>query len=247
MVALTGTDVYRDLPVSSAAQTALQRAWRIVALQPLALKPLPKEYSAKSWVIYQSAEPARDAGPPDLNHFDIAVPGHLRDVKDPLRAAAASRLLPPSSRVRVIQIGRALVPEYAARARREEADNPRYRWVGELSRRNSRRITASSRAVAVTSLMEGGANVISEAITDGVPVISSRIDGSVGLLGPDYPGLFDVGDTKSLARLMSRVESDSTFYDELKRRCMKLKPLFDPRRELQSWKQLLEEIHSSWL
>ncbi len=249
VVALTGTDLYRDLPGSGAAQTALDIAWRIVVLQPLALQALPQKYHPKARVIYQSAESTRDSNRPDvvfdIDRFDIAVPGHLREVKDPLRAAAAARLLPPSSRVRILQIGRALTVDYEMQARQEEAGNPRYRWLGELSRRNSRRITALSKVVAVTSLMEGGANVISEAIADGVPVIASRIDGSVGLLGPEYPGLFDVGDTQSLARLMSRLETDGSFYDELKNRCLKLQPLFDPGRELQSWKQLLEGVGSS--
>ena len=124
----------------------------------------------------------------------------------------------------------------------EQIENHRYRWLGELSRRDSRRIVASSRAVALTSLMEGGANVISEAVADGVPVIASRIEGSVGLLGEEYPGFFDAGDTRSLASLISRHELDDSFSRELKEACLKVKPLFDPEHELQSWKQLLEGI-----
>ena len=77
---------------------------------------------------------------------------------------------------------------------------------------------------------------------DGVTVIASRIDGSVGLLGSEYPGLFDAGDTQALANLISRQESNDSFHAELKEACLKLKPLFDPKRELQSWKQLLEGI-----
>jgi putative glycosyltransferase (TIGR04348 family) len=242
VVALTGTDLYRDLPDSIAAQTALDMAWRIVVLQPLAMERIPEPHRPKARVIYQSAVPTPDPDPPDPDRFDIAVPGHLRDEKDPFRTAAAARLLPPSSRVHVLQLGRALTPDYEELARREQAENSRYRWLGELTRRNSRRFVASSRAVALTSLMEGGANVISEAIADGVPVIASRIDGSVGLLGVDYPALFDDGDTQSLASLISRLESDSSFYADVKERCRGLRPLFDPARELESWKQLLEGI-----
>ncbi len=168
--------------------------------------------------------------------------GHLRDEKDPFRAAAAARLLRATSRVRILQMGRALTAEYEAGAKREQNENRRYRWLGELSRRASRRRIASSRAVALTSVIEGGANVISEAVADGVPVIASRIDGSVGLLGAEYPGLFDASDTQALANLISRMESDDSFRGELTDRCLKLKPLFDPMRERQSWKQLLEGI-----
>jgi putative glycosyltransferase (TIGR04348 family) len=242
VVALTGTDLYRDLPESSAAQTALDMAWRIVVLQPLAMEQIPKPHRPKVRVIYQSAMPTPDPEPPHPDRFDIAVPGHLRDEKDPFRTAAAARLLPASSRAHVLQLGRALTPHYEERARCEQAENSRYQWLGELTRRNSRRLVASSRAVALTSLMEGGANVISEAIADGVPVIASRIDGSIGLLGVDYPALFDAGDTQSLASLISRLESDSSFYTDVKELCGGLRPLFDPARELESWKQLLESI-----
>jgi len=40
----------------------------------------------------------------------VSVIGHLRDVKDPLRAAEASHLLPASSRVCIEQVGRAYTP-----------------------------------------------------------------------------------------------------------------------------------------
>jgi putative glycosyltransferase (TIGR04348 family) len=242
VVSLTGTDLYRDLPGSAVAQRALDIARRIVVLQPLALERIPAANREKARVIYQSAVPTAHRDPLDPEHFDISVPGHLRDVKDPFRAAAASRLLPATSRVRILQMGRALTAEYRARAERERIENQRYRWLGELSRRNSRGIVASSRAVALTSLMEGGANVISEAIADDVPVIASRIEGSVGLLGADYPGLFDAGDTQSLANLISRQELDAAFRAEMKEACLRLKPLFEPERELQSWKELIEGI-----
>jgi len=242
IVALTGTDLYRDLPESQAAQTALDVAWRIVILQPLAFERIPEMHHAKARVIYQSAVPTLRSAVPFPHHFDISVSGHLRDEKAPFVAADASRLLPTTSRVRILQMGRALTPEYEARAQHEQIENRRYCWLGELSRRNSRRIVAASRAVALTSVMEGGANVISEAIVDGIPVIASRIDGSVGLLGAEYPGLFTAGDTQSLANLMFRMELDGSFCAELQEHCLKLKPLFEPQRELQSWKQLLAGI-----
>ena len=245
VVAMTGTDLYRDLPGSEAAQGALELATRIVTLQPLALRRIPEIHHAKVRVIYQSAVPTTRTGLPFSRHFDIAVPGHLREEKAPFLSAAAARLLPDASNVRILQMGRALTPEYEARARREEIENRRYRWLGELSRRDSRRIVAASRAVALTSIMEGGANVISEALVDGVPVIASRIDGSVGLLGADYPALFPADDTQSLANLFSRIELDDRFRAALQERSMALKPLFQPMRELQSWEQLLAELRQS--
>src|SRR5258708_1241347 len=129
VLALTGTDLYRDLPESSAAQRSLELAWRIVVLQPLAIERIPEPHRAKARVIYQSAVPTPNPNRPDPDHFDIVVPGHLRYEKDPFRAAAAARLLPASSRVRILPIGRALTAAYEARAQREKIENPRYCWL----------------------------------------------------------------------------------------------------------------------
>ena len=239
VVALTGTDVYRDLPDDADAQRALALAYRLVVLQPLAMNRLDAAYHAKTQVIYQSAEPARGRSQPSADFFDICISGHLRSEKDPFRAAAAARLLPIASRIRILHAGGALTPEFADRARREQNENPRYRWLGELRRGEARGLAASCRAVALTSRMEGGANVISEAIVDGVPVIASEIDGSVGLLGGDYAALFPVGDTEALARLMRRFEEDGAFYQTQMQTCMQLQPLFAPERERAEWRRLL--------
>jgi glycosyltransferase involved in cell wall biosynthesis len=90
--------------------------------------------------------------------------------------------------------------------------------------------------------MEGGANVISEALAASVPVLSSRISGSIGMLGLDYPGYFPVGDTQALADLLMCAEADARFYTALKKRCERLRPLVDPAREQQSWAGLLREL-----
>ncbi len=149
----------------------------------------------------------------------MCVLGHLRPVKDPFRTALAARLLPASSRVRVLHLGAALSEEMAERARQEAAANPRYRWLGELPRWRALRVLGRCRLLALTSEMEGGANAISEAAALSVPVIASRIGGSVGLLGADYPGYFPVGDTAALARLLERAETDTRFYRTLRRGC----------------------------
>jgi putative glycosyltransferase (TIGR04348 family) len=244
IVALTGTDLYRDLAQDPRAQQAVDLATRLVALQPLAARELSGRVRRKLRIIYQSAR--RTPGPrrPTRRHFDVCVVGHLRDVKDPFRVALASRLLPESSRIRVVQVGLAMDREMARLARREEARNPRYRWLGEKPRWQARRIIARSRLLVSSSVLEGGANVISEAAVDGVPVAASRIPGAVGLLGPGYPGYFPVGDTKALARLLARAETDRAFYANMKSWCARLAPLFDPRREEAAWDALLREITS---
>src|SRR5713101_2290159 len=253
IVALTGTDLYRDLRTNHRAQKSLEIANRIVVLQPKALEKLRPAWRDKARVIYQSVEAFRGsasktkANKAHLDErsngsFDVCVIGHLRAVKDPFRAALAARSLPSSSRIRILQMGSAMSDGMAARARKEMRANPRYEWLGELPRSHVRRILAKSRLNVVPSRIEGGANVVSEAITASVPILASRIDGNVGILGADYPGLFAVGDTQQLARLLARAESDREYLGGLRDRSKKLTPLFDPTREEKSWADLISEL-----
>ena len=244
IVALTGTDLYRDLGKNQLPLESLEIATRIVALQPKAVEELRPKWRHKTRIIYQSVEPflrATTRSLPD-NSFDVCVVGHLRAVKDPFRTAMAARLLPSSSRIRVLQIGQAMTPAMDRRARAEVRRNERYRWLGEQSRSRTLQILAQSQVCVVSSRLEGGANVISEAIVALVPILASRIAGNVGILGEDYPGLFEVGNSQALARLMQRAECEPPFLAQLKRRVKKLAPLFDPVREEKAWSDLINEL-----
>ena len=250
IVALTGTDLYRDLRAGTSARASLELATRLVVLQPKALDELEPGLSEKTVVIYQSVEsrphagraarhsPTRDS----RRSFVVCVIGHLRPVKDPFRAAMAVRLLPASSQIRILQIGSAMTKAMARRARAESKRNRRYRWLGEQPRWRVRRILARSQLTVLSSRMEGGANVLSESLVASVPVLGSRIPGNVGVLREDYPGYFTVGDTRGLAQLLKRAENDAAFYAYLSTRCRKLARLFDPGREEQAWANLLDEI-----
>jgi len=95
----------------------------------------------------------------------------------------------------------------------------------------------------LTSHDEGGANVVSEAIAAGVPVLSSDIPGSRGLLGDDYPGYFPVGDTEALADALLAAETDRDgFHQRLQQKCEDLHELVDPHRERAAWSTLLTEL-----
>ena len=246
VLALTGTDVYRDLQRNARARKSLDLANRIIVLQPYALRELTAKERKKARVIYQSVarlpvqkKPRRAAVG---DHFEICVVGHLRPVKDPFRAAMAARQLPGSSRLRINQVGRALSKSLERRAQREMQINRRYRWLGELSRARAWRVMAQSRLCVISSRMEGGANVLSEAIVAGVPALASRIDGNVGILGENYPGLFRFGETAELRKLLLRAEADPQFLKDLGRRIKPLAPLFNPVREKRAWAGLLAEL-----
>jgi putative glycosyltransferase (TIGR04348 family) len=243
VVALTGTDLYGSLHTYPEAQRAVNVATRLIVLQPLGLAELPEAARAKARVIYQSVPSPKSSAAPRRDRFEVCVLGHLRPVKDPFRTALAARLLPPVSRLNVLHLGAALSPEMAEQARSEAAVNPRYRWLGEMPRGRALRLMGRCRLLVLTSESEGGANAISEALAASVPVLSSRIAGSIGLLGADYPGYFPVGDASALAKLLERAESDSDFYRTLQQWCARLRPLIDPARERQSWADLLMELH----
>jgi putative glycosyltransferase (TIGR04348 family) len=249
VVALTGTDLYRDIRTSRHAQRSLEEADRLIVLQPCGLEELPARLRGKTRVIYQSAK--RRGKPAGRSRrratFEVCVLGHLRPEKDPLRVALALRRLPAASRVRVTHAGQALSPALAQKARAAMARDARYRWLGEVSGERARRILARSDALVLSSRLEGGANVVSEAIAAGVPVLASRIPGNVGLLGARYPGFYPVGDTAALARLLSRAEADEAFYRRLVEWCAALRPLVDPARERAAWESLLRELTAARL
>jgi putative glycosyltransferase (TIGR04348 family) len=244
VVALTGTDLYGDIRSSPEARRSLELATRLVLLQPAGMEELSDALRDKARVIYQSAEAPGEPVETPADSFDVCVLAHLRAVKDPFRAALAARLLPRGSRVRILQVGGALSAEMAEQARAEAASNPRYLWLGDLPHREALRVLAASHLLVLSSLMEGGANVISEALALSLPVLASRIPGSTGLLGQDYPGLFPAQNTEALCRLLSRAESDPGFYRELCSWCQGLAPLVAPERERESWRCLIEELRA---
>jgi glycosyltransferase involved in cell wall biosynthesis len=96
----------------------------------------------------------------------------------------------------------------------------------------------------LTSELEGGANVLSEALAAGTPVLASRIACTEALLGADYPGLFPFGSTRGLARLLARIERDEGFLEELARRCRARRALVSPAKERAAWRNLLRELHA---
>ncbi|MGH9449763.1 MAG: selenoneine biosynthesis selenosugar synthase SenB [Terriglobia bacterium] len=247
LLALTGTDLYRDLARSRRAQKSLDLATRLIVLQPKASEELKPRLREKVRVIYQSAEALRTAplergDRRSKQAFDVCVIGHLRPVKDPFRAALAARRLPAASRIRILHLGAAMNEGMARRARAEMNVSPRYQWLGDASPRRVRQVLRQCALCVLSSRMEGGANVVSEAVVAGVPLLTSRIPGSVGLLGESYPGYFKTGDTAGLARLLQRAENDPAFLRKLRSSCRKLAPRFVPSRERKAWEGLLEEL-----
>ena len=241
VLALTGTDLYRDIRIDADAKRSMQLATRLIVLQEMGLAELASGLRRKTRVIYQSTRPIARV-PPLKSCFEVCISGHLREEKDPFRLAAALEYLPLESRIRAIQMGAAMSPDMAATARGWMRREPRYRWVGELPHGVSLRRLARSRLMVISSRMEGGANVVTEALAARVPVIASKISGNVGMLGADYAGYYPLGNERALARVLWRAESDPEFYRKLKRQCAARRRLVSRKREKQGLKQLLAEL-----
>lgn len=240
IVALTGTDLYRDINDDAKAQASLDMASRLVVLQSLGAEALPGRLRPKTRVIYQSAlatAPQR----PLASCFEVVVSGHLREEKDPFRAAAALSMLPEESRIRVTHIGAAMSPAMEAEARRWMKRESRYRWLGELPHWRALRLLSRARVMVISSKMEGGANVVGEALAAHVPVLASRIDGNVGMLGPRHPGYFEYEDEHALARLLDRAERHARFYLRLKRSSVSRAHLVTEAREREALQRLVRD------
>jgi putative glycosyltransferase (TIGR04348 family) len=245
VLVLTGTDLYRDIKTDADAQASLQLATRLVVLQSAGLQELSPDLRRKTSVIYQSAPSLKPiAGNLAARHFNVTMIGHLRDEKDPatfMRAAA----LTASPDVRLTHIGGALDPELGMQAESTQSAHFRYRWLGNLSHPKTRQLLKRSHLMVIASKIEGGANVIIEAVTSGVPVLASDISGNRGMLGEDYTGYFPVSDSRELARLIDCAVADPSFYAGLREQCAARASLFSPEREKTALLELVDNVLNS--
>jgi len=247
VLAMTGTDLYRFInshPESTLASIHL--ADKLVTLHRLAERVLPASVHNRIHVIHQSALPLKTSSikprKRSIKTFDICVVGHLREEKDSMRVAYAVRDLPQASKIRVLHYGKAHNEEWAGYAKQEMKTNSRYHWLGEVPHWKVRQAYARCHLMVLPSVMEGGANVISEATVAGLPVIASDIDGSVGLLGDDYAGFFPVKNEGALAEILLKAENDAGFVNKLTQQCKARARLFTVEAERQAWADLLDDL-----
>lgn len=240
IVGLGGTDIYPT--VTPTVLRSMEMADALITLQDKAVDQVPIAYRGKVHLIVQSAQPAANPRPKSSRYFDICVVGHLRDVKDPMLAAWASRDLPDDSTIRIRHAGGILDSKYESIVSVERNINPRYDWLGELSGDDTARLISSCHAMILSSRSEGGARVVGEAIVNGTPVLSTHIDGVIGLLGEDYPGYFPVGDDHKLAELMYRLETGTEFQNQLHNAIKQKAPRFSRDIEKESLDQLVNNV-----
>jgi putative glycosyltransferase (TIGR04348 family) len=241
IVALTGTDLYRDIEHDASAQRSLRLADALVVLNELGAQRLPLALRPKCRVVLQSCS-ARQTLPRTARHLRALMVGHLRAEKDPQAYFAAAQRLAHRPDILLDHVGNALDPEWARRATTLAASHPRYRWLGGLPHETTRRRIQAAHVLVHPSRMEGGAHVVIEAVRSGTPVIASRIEGNVGLLGPDYGGYFKPGDDASLARLLERARDDADMLPALRQQIGWRAPCFAPEAEASTLQRLVSEL-----
>lgn len=241
VLVLTGTDLYRDVDDDASAQASLRLADRLVVLQELGPQRLPAALRARCTVCFQSCSAWQPVAKTD-RHLRAVMVGHLRDEKSPATYFEAARLLAARDDIVLDHIGAALDASLGVQARRLARRQPRYRWLGALDHAATRRRIQHAHVLVHASRIEGGAHVISEALRSGTPVLASRIDGNVGMLGADYAGYFEWNDARALAALLQRLRDQPAMLRQLAAQCRRRAVLFEPERERATLLRLLAEL-----
>ena len=241
VVVLTGTDVYRDITHDAAAQRSLQLADRLVVLQELAIAALPAALRHKAVVGFQSCTTWRTLAKTP-RHLRALMVGHLREEKWPETYFSAAQLLAARPDIFLDHIGAALDPALGEQAQALMHAQPRYRWLGSLPHSAARARIQRAHVLVHCSRIEGGAHVVMEAVRSGTPVLASRIDGNVGMLGTDYAGYFAPGDAKGLAALLEQSRDDAAMLPALRAQCERRALLFDPAHERRTLRQILSSL-----
>jgi putative glycosyltransferase (TIGR04348 family) len=241
IVVLTGTDLYRDIAIDAAAQASLRAADRLVVLNEFGARSLAPALRTKARVVLQSCATRKRL---DKTHARLRalMVGHLRDEKSPGTYFDAARLLARRPDIVLDHVGTALDPMLGSQAATLMTECPRYRWLGGLRHAETRRRIQAAHVLVHPSRMEGGAHVVIEAVRSGTPVLASRIDGNVGLLGDRYDGYFPIGDAAALAALLQQVRDDPAMLASLQRQCNARAALFAPAHESTVLQSLVAEL-----
>lgn len=241
LLVLTGTDLYRDIAFDADAQRSLRLADALVVLNELGARSLPEALRDKAQVILQSCT-ARPPRARTTRRLRALMVGHLREEKDPRTYWRAARRLAPRLDILLDHVGAALDPALGAEATALAAALPQFRWLGGLPHGAVRQRIQAAHVLVHASRMEGGAHVLIEAMRSGTPVLASRIDGNLGLLGEDYPGLFEPGDDGALALLLEQARDDIDMLPALMARLAPRASRFAPEAERAALHELIGRL-----
>jgi putative glycosyltransferase (TIGR04348 family) len=242
VVALTGTDLYRDIACDAQAQRSLELADALVVLNELGARSLPEALHARCHVVLQSCSRRTPRADKPRRWLRAVAVGHLREEKDPRTLFAAVRLLSDHPDIRIDHIGRALDAQLGEQAQDLARACPSYRWLGGLAHAQARARIQAAHVLVHPSRMEGGAHVVIEALRSGTPVLASRIDGNVGLLGPGYGGYFEPGDAAGLAERLAQLRREPDMLHTWVRQAEPLLARFEPQAEAAALRAVIDPL-----
>ena len=235
IVALTGTDIYQGWPNEEELRWATDFVDGIIVLQADMKARLPASLQARCLVLMQSSSltpvPALVNAPlisqsecePTLR---LVVAGHLRAEKAPFLLAESVHQYLPSAPLLIQHCGGEVTSGYADMAKQWMALEPRYQYLGELTRSQTHQRIRAADLLVNSSTVEGAPAVVIEAVASHIPVIASDIPAHKAILGADYAGLFPVGDALALANRIQRVQQQPVFLSELRRQIIERAVLF---------------------
>lgn len=240
-VYLTGTDVYAADQSSADLAEALGMADVIMVSQSAIVQSLAEEFRDKCAVIPASVflpelPQVIDSSSSDSTKFGFV--GHLREVKNPFLMNRAMQLC--DGDLTAVTMGAELEPGFQEQVEEWQQRDPRFRYLGNVPHAEALARLSQLDYSINSSFSEGGANAVAESIVLGIPVLASRIEGNLGLLGEEYVGYYEGDNARSLADLMARVMQDQSFARELRQQTEGLAEYFAPRREQEALAQLLQ-------
>lgn len=251
LLALTGTDLYRDIETDETAKRSLDLAEHLIVLQEKGIEKLSENLQQKTSVIFQSTTFRKTLAKPK-RRLKVVMVGHLRDEKMPHTLMEAAVLLRGYGDIYIDHIGGPLDTELARAAQDTMQVCPNYRWLGNLPHGATRTRIQRAHVLVHTSKMEGGAHVIMEAVCSGTPVVASFIDGNIGMLGAGYPGYFPLGNSHALANMLTQLQEEivnpkalppgkSSLYTKLTNHCAERAKLFAPNNEQSQFIRLVQQ------
>ena len=238
---LTGTDVNHPEMEQSGSDTlrALAQSDAIVSLHDGFSHRIPADLLKKTKVIYPSVQFSDAAEHCPFEPWKVVIAGNFRDEKNPnLMIEAVAKLATSEIHFHAYGAG----SEYQDKLEQAAETYPKFHFHGVQERDVVLAAMQSARVLLNTSTEEGGANAICEAVMIGLPVIASRIDGNLGMLGDGYGGFFTSEETDGLAGILTRAESDAGFYNSLKQQVSTRAELFSYDREMAEWTKLVRQI-----
>lgn len=134
ILALTGTDLYRDIETDETAQKSLELARHLIVLQEKGAEKLSEALQAKTSVIFQSTTSRKTLAKPK-RRLKVVMVGHLRDEKMPQTLMEAAVLLRGYGDIYIDHIGGPLDPELAQAAEETMQASPQLPLAGQPATR----------------------------------------------------------------------------------------------------------------